>query len=279
MEMLNLHKRGPMSPIRVACQTYTWEMLGDEWHGKVTDLLDWIAQAGYAGIEITNNMIAEFADRPADFACELEARNLGLAAFAYSSSSGFTDPACWEADIAGAQRVIDFVSHFTRPRLGLGGAANPVHSRAALDQAIRFYNEVGRMGAAQDVSVNVHPHSHYGSLIESAEEYRYLLDRLEPQTISFGPDTGHIVRGGQDLLTCLGTHLGRITHLHLKDATAAGEWVGLGEGMCDFPAVFRLLESCGYDGWVVAEEESPAARRDGIAAIRRNRAYLRSIGY
>lgn len=98
-----------MSRIRIACQTYTWEMLGAAWQGQVTDLLDGIAQAGYAGIETTNTMI-----------------------------------------------------------------------------------------------------------------------RLDPQYVSFGPDTGHIVRGGQDLLTCLRTHLPRITHLHFKDVTATGEWVGPG---------------------------------------------------
>jgi len=45
--------------------------------------------------------------------------------------------------------------------------------------------------------------------------------------VSFGPDTGHIVRGGQDLLTCLRTHLPRITHLHLKDAKADNTWAPL----------------------------------------------------
>jgi len=55
--------------------------------------------------------------------------------------------------------------------------------------------------------------------------------------------------------------------------------VGLGEGMCDFPAVMVLLESAGYRGWVVAEEESEAARRNGLAAVRANRDYLRSIGH
>jgi sugar phosphate isomerase/epimerase len=254
-------------------------MLGGDWRGRVTDLLDWIAQAGYQGIEITNYMIGEFATRPQDFAQELKARNLSLAAFAYSAPDGFSDPACWDADVAGARRVIDFLREFPQTCLGLGGAANPVHTRAALDQAIRFYNEVGRMGGMQGVAVNVHPHSHYGSLIESAEEYGYLLERLDPRYVSFGPDTGHIVRGGQDLLTCLRTNISRITHLHLKDATAEGVWVGLGEGKCDFPAVFALLAASGYDGWVVAEEESAAARQDGIAAIRRNRMYLQSIGY
>jgi inosose dehydratase len=267
--------------IRVACQTYTWEMLGLDWRGRVDDILDWVAAAGYAGIEITNNMIREYADRPRDFAAALAQRNLQLACFAYSAPDGFTDPACWDADLAGARRVVEFMAHFPQPRLGLGGAANPTreNARAKLDQAIQFYNEVGRIGSAAGVSVNVHPHSHYGSLLESAEEYQYLLDHLDPQCVSFGPDTGHIVRGGQDLLTCLRAHLPRITHLHLKDATASREWVGLGEGVCDFPGVMALLESAHYDGWVVGEEESPSARQDGIAAIRSNRVYLRSIGY
>ena len=269
-----------MSDIQVACQTYTWEMLGAGWAGKVTDLLDWIAAAGYAGIEITNTMIAEFADRPEAFAAELARRGLKLSAFAYATT-GFSDPEVWGKDLAGAQKALNFLAHFPDPRLGLGGAAHPTPDMAQtkLDQAIRFYNEVGRLGAGLGISVNVHPHSHYGSLLESADSYAYLMDRLDLRYVSLGPDTGHIVRGGQDLLTCLQTYISRITHLHLKDATDTGEWAPLGEGICDFPAVLSLLRNTNYQGWIVAEEESAAARQDGPAAIRKNRAYLLSIGY
>ena len=270
-----------LADIRVACQTYTWEMLGDEWQGRVSDILDAVAEAGYEGLEITNNMIGEFADRPDEFVMELDKRNLELAAFAYASPCGFTDPARYEEDLAGAGQVIEFLSRFPEAKLGLSGAAHPSReeARAKLDQAIRCYNEVGRRATEAGLSANVHPHSHHGSLLESAEEYQYLLDHLDPRYISFGPDTGHIVRGGQDLLTCLRAHLPRITHLHLKDVTADRQWAPLGEGICDFPAVFELLEPAGYDGWVVGEEESEAARWDGVAAIWRNREYLRSIGY
>jgi inosose dehydratase len=80
-------------------------------------------------------------------------------------------------------------------------------------------------------------------------------------------------------MACLETNISCITHLHLKDATATGEWVALGEGVCDFPAVLALLESVEYEGWIVAEEESADARRDGRAAIRKNRSYLQAIGY
>jgi len=271
-----------MSSIRVACQTYTWEMLGDAWQGRVVDLLDWIAAAGYDGIEISNRMIGEHRDRPLDFARELQCRGLSLAAFAYSSDSGFTDPSRREADLEDAKRVLEFVATFPEPHVGLGGAAShgAGGSRARqLDEAIAFYNAAGALAKPLGVAVSVHPHSHHGSVIETATEYAYLVEHLDPDLVSLGPDTGHIVRSGQDLLACLRRHMGRITHLHLKDATADRRWVGLGEGVCDFPAVLALLEQAGYRGWIVAEEESEAAREDGVAAIRRNRAYLRSLDY
>ena len=269
-----------MSAIQVGCQTYTWEMLGDEWKGQVTDLLDWVTGAGYAGIEITNSMIGEFYDQPEQFAAELAKRDLILSAFAYATT-GFTDLDRWEEDIAGARQAIEFLRHFPGPRLSLGGAAHPSSEdpRDKLDQAIRFYNQVGIMGADLGISVNVHPHSHYGSLLESVESYTDLMDHLDARFVSLGPDTGHIVRGGQDLMACLGTYISRITHLHLKDVTASGDWVALGEGVCDYSAVLALLESVDYDGWIVGEEESAEARQDGIAAIRKNRDYLRAIGY
>ena len=113
-----------MSGIRVACQTYTWEMLGSDWQGKLTSILDWIAEAGYAGIEITNTMIGEFAGAPAAFRRELDRRGLALAAFGYAST-GFADPATWDADVAGVEQAIEFVRHFPEPRLALGGATSP----------------------------------------------------------------------------------------------------------------------------------------------------------
>jgi inosose dehydratase len=270
-----------MSRMRVGCQTYTWEMLGDGWRGRVTDLLDWIAAAGYAGIEITSRMIAEFAERPETFAQELARRDLSLAAFAYVSASGFTDPAARDHELAGARCAIEFLQHFPDPILGLGGASSPspVDAQEKLDHAIRFYNQVGDIAAQAGVIVRLHPNSHHGSLVQTAAEYAYVLERVDPAHVKFGPDTGHIMRSGQDVLECLRTHLSRIVQIHFKDANAAGEWVGLGEGVCDFPAVLALLEAAGYDGWVIAEEESDAARQDGVAAITRNRAYLRSLGY
>ena len=44
-------------PLRVGCQTYTWEMHGPAWQGSPDNILDAIAAAGYAGVEFSNAMI------------------------------------------------------------------------------------------------------------------------------------------------------------------------------------------------------------------------------
>ncbi|MBM3501747.1 MAG: sugar phosphate isomerase/epimerase [Armatimonadetes bacterium] len=269
-----------MSAMRVGCQTYSWEMLGGRWSGGPDDILNAVAAAGYAGVEFAASMIGAYYDEPAAFAEALAQRDLVLAAFAYASPHGFTDPGHLPDELAGAERALRFAAQFPRPLLALGGAASPDRDDydAKLTRACGFYSEVARRGADLGVEVAVHPHSHHGSLLESACEYGRVLDATADSGLTFNPDSGHIVRGGQDLLTCVQTHAARVRHVHVKDVRPDGGWAPLGGGVCDFPALFRLLGDMGYDGWIVAEEESDLAWRDPSEAIRVNRDYLRSIG-
>jgi hypothetical protein len=41
--------------VRVGCQTFTWEMLGDGYRDGPDRLLAMIVEVGYAGIEITRH--------------------------------------------------------------------------------------------------------------------------------------------------------------------------------------------------------------------------------
>jgi sugar phosphate isomerase/epimerase len=268
--------------LKVGCQTYTWEMLGDAWTGKVDDILDLVAAAGYEGIEITNSMIREYAGRPADFAKAIAERGLKLAGFAYASPAGLTDPAARAKELEGADEAMRFVATFPGVVLALGGASTP--ERTDVDRKIGlaadFYNEVGKRGKKAGVPVAFHPHSHHGSIFESRAEYLRIMALTDPETVGWNPDTGHIVRGGQDLLDTLRTFGARIIHVHLKDADPGNNWQPLGKGVCDIPAVLKYLEDdLGYRGWVVGEEESAEAHKDQNAAIRWNRTYLKSLGH
>jgi inosose dehydratase len=268
--------------LKVGCQTYTWEMLGDAWTGSVDDILDWVAAASYQGIEITNSMIREYDQRPADFATAIRTRGLSLAAFAYASPAGLTDPDARARELEGAEKAMRFVAAFPGVVLALGGASSPqrTHVERKIGLAAEFYNEVGRRGRKAGVPVAFHPHSHHGSILESREEYERVMALTDPEIVGWNPDTGHIVRGGQPLLETLRHFASRIRHVHLKDADAANNWQPLGKGVCNIPATLALLEKeIGYSGWIVGEEESAQARKDQRAAIAWNREYLRSLGH
>jgi inosose dehydratase len=262
---------------RIGCQTYTWEMLGPRWQGDPDAILDLVSAAGYDGIEFSNAMIGDYMGAPDRFAAALASRGLAPAAFAYAGS-GFSDPGRYEADLAGAEWAVAFAGALGVP-LCLAGAAAP--SRDDYDrrfaQAIRFYRGAAERGAAAGVTVCVHPHSHYGSLFESAAEYDALLAETEDVGLMFNPDAGHIVRSGQDLMACLRRHRPRIAHVHIKDIDAAGGWQPLGSGRIAWREVLDFLEGSGYTGWIVAEEESEAAFTDQAAAILKNRTYLRGL--
>ncbi len=109
-------------------------------------------------------------------------------------------------------------------------------------------------------------------------EYDRLLAATEQAGIMFNPDTGHLLRGGHEVMACFEKHRSRIVHVHLKDVDAEGNWQPLGKGICDLPALLGWLKRVGYRGWVVAEEESQAAWQDAAQAIAVNRAALRAWG-
>jgi len=264
--------------MRIGCQTYTWEMLGDKWTGTPQDILDAVAAAGYEGVEFSNAMLGPYAGRPEAFAAAAQQRGLAPAAYAFAST-GFTDPECFGADLEAADDALRFAEALG-VLLALGGPAKPEEAQydAALEQAIHFYRIVAERGSARGVTVCVHPHSHYGSLLDSAEQYDALLAATVDSGLMFNPDAGHIVRGGQDLLDCFRRHRDRIRHVHIKDVDSAGNWQALGEGTSDWAALFALLRETEYTAWVVAEEESAAAFADQNAAISRNREYLRQLG-
>jgi sugar phosphate isomerase/epimerase len=252
-------------------------MLGGDWSGTPDDIIAAVAAAGYDGVEFSNTMIGGYLAASERFAATVARHGLACAAFAYATT-GFTDPARFEEDLAGAKDAVAFCAALKVP-LMLGGAAAPSRHRyeADLAQAIRFYRTVAELGRPSDVTVGIHPHSHHGSLLEAAEEYDRLLAETADSGLMFNPDFGHIVRGGQALMDCLRRHRERIVHVHVKDVDAEGNWQPLGQGTIDWKTALGFLRETGYDGWVVAEEESTLAYQDQQTAIQQNRDYLRRL--
>ncbi len=137
-------------------------------------------------------------------------------------------------------------------------------------------------------------HAHVGTLIERAAHIERLVERSE---VRFCLDTGHFAIGGADPVAFAAEHSARVGLVHLKDvdlslapevisherslldATQAGLFRALGRGSVDVGGVVRGLESAGYAGWYVLEQdttipEAEAASADPAAEVRVSIDYL-----
>lgn len=140
-------------------------------------------------------------------------------------------------------------------------------------------------------------HHHAAGYIETPEEIEWLLQLTDPELMGLCFDTGHYrFGGGTDPLPFLKKYRDRIWHVHFKDfapevaaLSAANGWdyfqsvkhgvfCELGKGAVDFKGVKDFLESQGYQGWIVVEQDVLPGMGDPKQCAAANRAYLHSIG-
>lgn len=114
-------------------------------------------------------------------------------------------------------------------------------------------------------------HPHVQTLVETKDDISRVLDTCD---VRFCLDTGHMAFGGQDPVEFAKTAFERVGHVHLKDirldmvapvlrrevslmaATQAGVFTPLGQGDVDILGVVQTLESSGYRGWYVIEQDT-----------------------
>jgi inosose dehydratase len=113
-------------------------------------------------------------------------------------------------------------------------------------------------------------HPHMGTMVESGVE----TERVAAGShVGLCIDTGHLAVAGADPVALTVAHADRVTHVHLKDvdpdlaeqvasghlafgdAVKAGVFQPLGTGGIDIAALINALESAGYQGWYVLEQD------------------------
>jgi inosose dehydratase len=113
-------------------------------------------------------------------------------------------------------------------------------------------------------------HPHIGTMVEDADDVQRVLDGSR---VGLCVDTGHLAAAGADPVAITLANLDRVGHVHLKDVDGAraarvvageiafsdavhdGMWTVLGEGSVDVAAMIDALESHGYTGWYVLEQD------------------------
>ncbi|MCP2329484.1 inosose dehydratase [Hamadaea flava] len=148
--------------------------------------------------------------------------------------------------------------------------------------------------AAADRGITATLHPHVGTIVERRADVDRVLDGSR---IPLCLDTGHLLIGGTDPVALAAAAPERIAHTHLKDvddalaarvrageltytdAVRAGMYRPLGQGDIDIAAIVRGLESAGYTGWYVMEQDAiltaePPADGGPVADVRASLAFL-----
>jgi inosose dehydratase len=123
---------------------------------------------------------------------------------------------------------------------------------------------------ASDAGLVTALHPHMGMAIERFDHVERLL---EASNVGLCLDTGHLAVAGADSVEVARLASGRVDHVHLKDvddgyaervrsgevpfrqAVIDGLFKPVGQGDVDIEGVIRYLESSGFTGWYVLEQD------------------------
>lgn len=143
-----------------------------------------------------------------------------------------------------------------------------------LRQVAADLNRAGEAARAAGLRFGYHNHDwELAPLGDGTRPMDLLLERTEPDLVDWQMDVFWTVNGGADPARYLRTEGGRVTSLHVKDRTADGRMVDVGDGIIDFASLVPLAEGLGLRHAFV-EHDDPD---DPLASARRSFAHLRAI--
>lgn len=123
-------------------------------------------------------------------------------------------------------------------------------------------------------------HTHDVEMRHNAREFRWNLERTEPDLVSLCADIHWIYRGGQDPALILRQYLGRVRSLHLRQSRQAVWCEELGAGDVEYWQIADILREARWQGPLVLElayEPRTQRTRSLREALARSRAYIRGI--
>ncbi len=298
--------------IKIANAPCSWGALEFNLEGKAPDyiqVLDEIAATGYAGTEL-----GDWGFMPTDpgkLSQEIHGRNLVLlGAFVPvflkdrdSHQEGIAIAIRTAQLMAAVENSLPFiiladengrVQERTRnagrvtPAMGLSDAEWLGYAEGATKIAEAVKSETGLRTAF---------HHHCAGYVETPAEIAKLMALTDPSLLGLVFDCGHYRFGGGDPIEGLRKYGNRVWHFHFKDyhpgvgkqvaengwdyfqAVREGVFCELGKGEVDFPSLMTELVKLDFDGWGVVEQDVLPGMGKPKESAKRNREYIRSLGY
>jgi sugar phosphate isomerase/epimerase len=224
--------------LKLSCSAIAW--------GKIKDVptfrkvAESVADAGYTGIGIEYNLLPqELMDKPEIVWDISKAAGLEVPSMAINENTAYQAEA---AKRMGAES--GWLCLFEKDAAG-AAEVTKMHLR-----------EFGKRG----LKVGLHPH--VKSNVEINRQLDELIAACKPATLDVCFDSAHQEALSMDLPGFIERYKDRLCLVHLKDLRVMkdpkdidydNDFVDLGEGLCDFPAIMGALKKVRYDGWLMIE--------------------------
>jgi len=230
------------------------------WGKEERQAIDDISATGFEGIQFRIDATTEF--QPDDLRSILKQRRLTFVAL--SSGEVAVDPATEADTISKHTANAKFLRDAGGLYLQVLDQLKPYPRTVAAEECRQLgalLTKIGKQTA--DLGVPLVYHNHVNTISEHPANLDLVLESSDPKYVKLLLDTAHSVAGGGDPAEAIRKYHDRLLLVHLKDvvdipldtrgAKYPFQWMELGRGRVDLPAVFAALEKVQYRGWAVVE--------------------------
>jgi sugar phosphate isomerase/epimerase len=230
-----------------------------------------LADVGYDGVELLFDQPHLYPPTATDAEVEsvretLDANDVAISncnAFMLTAIEDFHHPSFVEVNEEYRRRRIEYTLDALETAAALDAPhisiepGGPVPAGRSREWAMDVFEDGLRevLTRAEEVNVDVLVEPEPDLLIETADQFLELRDRVDSPRLRCNFDAGHFFCVGEDPAALVSTLAADTSHYHLEDIPAdrTHEHTQLGEGGMDVDGFLQTLEDAGYDGFVTVE--------------------------
>lgn len=251
-------------------------------------LFQWIELAATLpvdGLELYDGFFPRFdAAYISEVRAALRARNLQMPMLCFSPDFSQPDPARRQAEVVRQKQMIDLVAAFAGPaprtcRVLSGQRRPDVNVEDGITWVVECLQQLLPYAAERQVILAMENHykDNYWQYPEFAQHLpvlRRIVEQIDSPWFGINYDPSNAILAGEDPLAVLDVLKERVVSMHasdrylkpgytLADLRRQEDSVGyasvlqhgeIGQGLNDFDAIFRTLNTVGFQGWISIED-------------------------
>lgn len=225
---------------------------------------DAIAQVGIGAVEPDNSaakLDVVYGRRPSFFA--QRSIKIGVCLTGVYQALPLHDPSRMDEMRAKISSVAGFLRAACAKYLNLGWDVpkpGPI-TVAEVKNVVYAMDELGKLSLEQFRI----PIAYHAERDTSKDAFRQIMDETNPTYVHLCADVGHLTAMGLDAVQVVNEYFSRLRVSHWKDfdpdlpapkylgGNARGDFIELGKGVVNFPALAKIFLSRGFDGWTMIE--------------------------